>query len=73
MYDQHRGVEQFYGPDSIPDPGATAPVTEWLSDQTSIHMSDVLMPDGHTIRALDPETTVMYLRRGGICLPRRAA
>lgn len=71
MYNPHADVSQFYGPGAIPDPGATAPITEWLTDQTRIHMSDVLMPDGHTVRALDPETTIMYLNKGGICLPRR--
>jgi hypothetical protein len=60
-------------PYGLPAPrrGETAPITLWLSQATQIHLSDVLMPEGHTVRALDPELAAIYARGGGVVLPRR--
>lgn len=48
-YDPHQGVEQF---NEAPPADATAPVTYWLRDMTSMDFVDVAMPDGHVIRAI---------------------
>lgn len=59
-------------PYSLPLPSGpdTAPITEWLEQATGRPMTDVLMPDGHTIRALTVEAAIVYLNQGGVSLPR---
>jgi hypothetical protein len=56
-----------------PEGLVTAPITEWLTTATQVHLSDVFLEDGHVVRAVWPALALEYLREGGIVLPRRAS
>lgn len=53
-YDPHKGSEQFYNCNLPAD--RTAPITRWLREATKLDFGDYLLPDGHVIRAITPET-----------------